>query len=48
MVSAMSSCAITHGPTTGFLIKGFNFSYQKKETILSTLEPYYGNFKQIP
>ena len=29
------------------LVKGFNLSYHDKETILFTIDPYYGNLRQI-
>ena len=27
------------------IVKGFNLSYHSKETLLSTIDPYYGNLK---
>ena len=27
----------------GFLLRGFNLSYDEKETIVFTIDPYYGN-----
>ena len=30
------------------LVKGFNLSYHSKETLSSTIDPYYGNLNKIP
>ena len=30
------------------LVKGFKLSYDNKETILFTIDPYYGNLNETP
>ena len=44
----LQATLLWRGLITWVLVKGFHLSYHKKETVLFTIDPYYGNLNYIP